>query len=516
MVVDGSAFVEYRMQRIFFVILLVIALAGGAFTPAHAQSTIQVTYDDGRSSDRVQAFRLSGDGDEWFLRANDVARLFKATQFWNASSRKVILGVGRSRFVLTVDTRVVVIDGEPIMLRTPARYDAGFVMVPLEFILEVASHYTSRSFRWDEGSMTLEVGGVGYNVEKIGFQSAQDRTTVTIDVTEPLLYHTDTSTPGLLRLKIYGGRIDTRIFAIREPHGLVDGVRAEQTERDAYLYFDIKRDTRRLRVDRNENPQQLIVVLEKGDLPDIPDVGFEGSMEIVDDAATERRAFKIERVILDAGHGGMDYGKAGAASGLLEKDVNLALARSIKERIEQELGLEVVLTRDDDELVPLRRRTEIANEADGHLFISIHCNSWFSERTGGFEAYFLSPAQSESERALARYENTSAGEPNPNQPAGDVDFILWDLVQNQFINESSAFAEFVQKAMEDRLGIRNRGVKQANFVVLQGAKMPAVLIETAFLSNPSEERLLADPDFLGRVADGIVEAISRLGERYRR
>lgn len=514
------------MQRARRHILFAAAIAAalGAFAAVGvvrvaAQSTIEVVYDDGRPADKMPVFHLSGEEDNWFLRANDVARLFKATQFWNASSRKVILGVGRTRFVLTVDTRVVVIDGEPVMLRTPTRYDAGFVMVPLEFILEVASHYTPRTFVWDEDAMTLKVRGLGYNVSGIEIAAEKDRTTATIDLTEALLYHMDTSTAGLVRLKLYGGRLDPRVVAVHEPRGLVQGVRSEQSERDAFLYFDISRDTKRLRVERKDNPDQLVLVLEKGELPDIPEPGFEGLVEIVDDTAGERRAFDIKTVCIDPGHGGMDYGKVGVRTGLLEKDVNLTLARAIKERIEDQLGLEVILTRDSDELLPLERRTEIANEAGADLFISVHCNSWFSERTGGFEAYFLSPARSESERTLARYENAAGGGGGAaaaHASNGDVDFILWDLVQNQYINESSALAEFLQKAMDGRLGIRNRGVKQANFVVLQGAKMPAVLIETAFLSNPAEEQLLSTEDFQRKVADGVVEAIGRMQERYRR
>jgi N-acetylmuramoyl-L-alanine amidase len=487
-------------------------------SPAAAQRTIDVVYDDGRPAEAMPVYRLDEDGDAWFLRANDVARLFKATQFWNASSRKVVLGVGGTRFILTVDTRVVVIDGEPILLRTPARYDGGFVMVPLEFILEVASHYTPRTFTWDEGDMTLSVRGLGFNVEGVELAAEKDRTTATISLAEPLLYHMDTSTPGLVRLKLYGGRIEARKFTIREARGLVQGVRAEQTERDAFLYFDVSRETKRLRVERKERPQQLVVILEKGELPEIPEPGFEGAVEIVDDTAAERRAFEVKKVAIDPGHGGMDYGKVGVRMGLLEKDVNLQLALAIRDRVEEELGLEVVLTRESDELLALERRTEIANESGADLFISVHCNSWFSERTGGFEAYFLSPALSESERTLARYENAASGGASNAPPSGDsdVDFILWDLVQNQYINESSTFAEFIQKAMEDRIGIRNRGVKQANFVVLRGAMMPAVLIETAFLSNPTEEQLLGDDDFQRKVADGVVEAISRLRERYRR
>jgi len=145
----------------------------------------------------------------------------------------------------------------------------------------------------------------------------------------------------------------------------------------------------------------------------------------------------------------------------------------------------------------------------------MHCNSWFNDQTSGFESYFLSPARSESERALARFENQSGGVVKADAPDEDVQFILWDLVQNAYISESSSLAETIQREMTQRLGLKSRGVKQANFVVLQGAKMPAVLVETAFLSNPAEAGKLTDPDFQRGVADGIVASIRRLQEQYR-
>lgn len=497
------------MKRAIYIGMLLVA------TGALAQTQVTIVYDDGRAPESVGIFTLPDDPGVRFMRANDVARLFRATQFWNASTRKVVLGVGSTRFVLTVDTRVVVIDGEPIMMRSPVRYDSGFVLVPLEFILEIASHYTPRAFLWDESDRTLHVRGLAYNIEDISFASATNRTTVTIRLAEPLLYHMDTGTPGLVRLKLYGGRVDPREFTVRGRRGLVEGVRAEQSERDAFLFLDIDPDTRRLHIDRRENPVGIVLTLEKGELPDIPEPGLEGreTVRIFDESSAERRTMDIEKVCLDPGHGGKDDGKIGV-TGILEKNVNLELALAIKEALERELDLEVILTREDDQLLSLTRRTEIANEAGADVFVSIHCNSWFSERTGGFEAYFLAPARSESERTLARYENAAGGSV-ASGPSGDIDFILWDLVQNEFINESSTLAEYIQKEMDDRLGIRSRGVKQANFTVLQGARMPAVLVETAFLSNPSEEQMLKDPGFHRRVADGMVAAIRKLQERYR-
>jgi N-acetylmuramoyl-L-alanine amidase len=494
------------MKRLLFILALAVLATGGLYAPVGAETTAEVVYDDGRPAERVPLIHVSGDDDVWFLRASDVARLFRATQFWNASSRKIVLGIGRARFVITVDTRVVVVDGEPYMMRTPARYEDGFVLVPMEFMLEIAAQQTPRDFTWDEDARRLTVKGAGFNVTGIKFDTAPTRTTATLTLTEPLVYHVDNSTSGLVRLKLYGARADLRALTTSDAHGLVRGVRAEQTERDAYVTFDVSRDAKQVRVDRSDTPPQITVTLDRNG------AASDSGMVVLDAGAAVRRSFVITKVCIDAGHGGRDHGNEN--NGSAEKDITLAIAKVAAERIHDELGLEVVMTRDDDRLVGLRERTEIANKAKADVFISIHCNSWFNDQTSGFESYFLSPARSESERALARFENQSGGA-KTNAPDDDVQFILWDLVQNAYISESSSLAETIQRQMTSKLGLKSRGVKQANFVVLQGAKMPAVLIETAFLSNPGEAQKLTDPDFQRGVADGIVESIRRMQEQYR-
>ena len=495
-----------RMSRCALGIALLLILVP---ITLHAADTMEVVYDDGRPPERVPLLRVDGD-DSWFVRASDVARLLRATQFWNASSRKIVLGVGKARIVLTVDTRVVVVDGEPVMMRTETRYEDGSVLVPLEFILETASQHTARGFNWDEEGKRLSVGGTGYNVTQVSLSTSGGRTTVSLHMTEPLIYHVDTATPGLVRIKLYGGRVDVRAFTVREERGLVERVRAEQDERDAFVTLDVSREATRLRVDRRDTPPQLDIVLERG----TADEAEEGTIQIVDDGTGGEGQFVIDRICVDAGHGGHDNGKE-SGDGVFEKDVNLALARAIRDRIQEELGLEVVMTRDDDRMVDLFERTEIANTSGCDLFVSVHCNSWFHRGTGGFESYFLSPARDEAGQTLQRFENEGGGGENGGGTGGDLEFILWDLVQNQFIAESSTFAEYIQQEMTSRLGIQSRGVKQAGFVVLQGAKMPAVLLEVAFLSNPAEERLLVDPAFQRRVADGVVASIRKMQDRYR-
>ena len=496
------------------VLLVCIVVPAGVDTAVprsddEPDATLGVVYADGRPTEDVALFRVAEGSEELFLSAYHIARIFKATKYWNPGARKLVLRIGIRRYLFTVDTRVVLVDNEPVLLRVPVRYERGSVMMPLEFISDVLAP----SSRED---IELTIGSPDYNIMDITFEEDDEGTRAVLALTEELLYHVDSETPGLLRLKISGGSLNPLKFTIPEGEGLFNRVRAEQTEHDAYLFFDVKRSAARFRVEFDtggedrEYERRLVIFLEKGELPEIPAVDYAGKrmLEILDDDTRMRWREPLRRIAIDPGHGGIDNGKVGR-SGVKEKDINLEIALLLQDQLLDALGVDVVLTRIEDELVALEGRAEIANAEGADLFISIHCNGWFHPDAGGFETFFLSPARTEDESRLAREENASIQFENPGlspEEADDLDFILWDMVQNEFITESSELSEV--------LDIRNRGVKQAGFKVLKGIQMPAVLIEAAFLSNPEEERLLQDPDFQRRIVRGIVEGIRRFQSRY--
>ncbi|MFN2432797.1 MAG: N-acetylmuramoyl-L-alanine amidase, partial [Gemmatimonadota bacterium] len=226
----------------------------------------------------------------------------------------------------------------------------------------------------------------------------------------------------------------------------------------------------------------------------------------------------IRTVVIDPGHGGRDVGAVGP-SGLFEKDITLEVALALRKELEERGGMRVILTRDRDYFVPLTARTRKANEAGADLFVSIHCNSARSRTGGGFETYFLSEAKTEDERRVARMENASLRFEYPDidpDQLGELNFILWDLAQNEYLRESSSLAALIQDGLADELDLRNRGVKQAGFWVLNGAYMPAILVETAFISNPREERLLASREFQDRLVDGLADSILEYVDLYER
>lgn len=216
-------------------------------------------------------------------------------------------------------------------------------------------------------------------------------------------------------------------------------------------------------------------------------------------------------VVVDAGHGGRDPGARGP-NGTREKDITLALARRVAALLREDPTLEVRMTRDRDTLIALHDRARLANrwkdEGQPALFLSIHCNANESRSEKGFETYFLSEARTADARRVEQFENSAVQyeERSSGDPLG---FILTDLRQNQYLRESSDWAQMIQDALDDVHDGPNRGVKQAGFAVLRGTFMPAVLVEVGFISNRTEEQMLRDPEEQGRLARKLAEAVKR-------
>jgi N-acetylmuramoyl-L-alanine amidase len=201
-------------------------------------------------------------------------------------------------------------------------------------------------------------------------------------------------------------------------------------------------------------------------------------------------------VVIDAGHGGVDPGAVGP-NGTREKMVTLAVARRVAELLRDDPRFEVRMTRDRDTLIALRDRGRMANgwrdEGQPALFLSIHCNAHTSRAETGYETYFLSEARTADARRVQQMEDAAAQYEERPRGTG-LDFILSDLRQNQYLRESSDWAQMIQNRLREVHPGPNRGVKQAGFAVLVGAFMPAVLVEIGFISNRAEESMLADDE----------------------
>lgn len=226
----------------------------------------------------------------------------------------------------------------------------------------------------------------------------------------------------------------------------------------------------------------------------------------------------VLRIVLDPGHGGHDPGAVGRNK-LREKDVNLSVSLLLREMLQKELGVEVLMTRSDDVFVSLASRTKFAMDKKADIFVSIHTNASTNRSAKGIETYYLSTRSTTDSRAVEALENGvvelyEGAEARKKYDA--LDFILSDMSQTEFLDFSNTMATLVQRNMISGSQGRDRGVKQANFYVLRGAFMPAILIEMGFISNLEEEALLANPEYQERLARTIFEGLKRFKHNYDR
>ncbi len=230
-----------------------------------------------------------------------------------------------------------------------------------------------------------------------------------------------------------------------------------------------------------------------------------------------RRNWLLDTIVIDAGHGGKDRG-AVSASGLQEKTVCLDISKRLGRLIQKKMGIKVVYTRDEDVFIPLWKRTRIANESGGKVFISIHANSSHnSTKAKGFETYLLRPGKTEDAIEVAQRENSVIAMEEAAHEYGDFtdeQIILATMAQHEFMKESEYLADVIQQELDKRIQTPNRGVKQAGFYVLVGGSMPNVLVETGFLSNREEAKLLGKSGHRQKIAEGIFNALIDFKDRY--
>lgn len=221
-------------------------------------------------------------------------------------------------------------------------------------------------------------------------------------------------------------------------------------------------------------------------------------------------------VVIDAGHGGHDAGAIGFVKGVKEKDLNLTVAQRVATKIRQEHpDVKVVLTRESDVFLPLQQRADIANKNHADLFISIHTNAAENRKACGAETFILGTDRMEDNLDVAMRENAvmkleadqtvyQGFDPNSIES-----YIIFELMQNQYMDNSLVFAELVQNQFVGTLNRANRGVRQAAFWVLLQSACPSVLVEMGFLSNAEEEKWLASEVGKNSIANGIYTAFKQ-------
>jgi N-acetylmuramoyl-L-alanine amidase len=391
---------------------------------------------------------------------------------WQAEDKLIAILPPRNdagfEVVLTQGNNRVLVNGRAVMLPVAVRFMDNEIYVPSAFLNELFPVQLSRMPQ----------------VLSLSLSHLRDTTVLRVELDTVAYYSSIAVTSTYYRVYF---QADCRIKRL-DPTGLV----------------------RRLDFNQRNGTELLVSTTE----PSVCRIVREGRGITV--RFTPRARRHINTIVIDPGHGGKDPGALGKR--LKEKDVNLDIARRLSKRLKQVTRAEVVLTRDQDQYVSLADRTRLANARQADLYVSIHCNSApDSPSAAGFETFFLSAARTDWERAVMSRENGAldfaVSDSNPAK-AELVGSILRDLAQNEFLKESQELATQVQASTTTWLRGKDRGVKQADFVVLRNAYMPATLVECGFLTNANEERLLGAGDYRERVAialsNGIMNFVTHL------
>ena len=326
--------------------------------------------------------------------------------------------------------------------------------------------------------------------------------------------------PDRLYVDLFGATIEPSQRMLEHKNGLIKTIRTGQfnpttarividvTEKVAYQ-ISPKPKTNEVIVSfySKQIPKSQIVIQDEMSPISLASVNhqfensFNHSISETSPTLAQELGIKVKTIIIDPGHGGKDPG-AVSPHGIMEKDITLDIAHKLKNLLERDGSYNVLLTRENDVFIPLEQRTAFANQHEGDLFISIHVNAHTYSDRDGIETYYLSLSDDDESRAVAAYENRTASSQFSN-----LEELLNKILNKSKIDESVNFAEIVQRNLIDKTRQQDRGVKRAGFVVLIGAKMPSILTEVGFLTNPKDEKLLKNSYYHKFVAQALYSGI---------
>src|SRR5712691_7223336 len=401
------------------------------------------------------------------------------------------------------DSRFGVVRDELIEMPLPPAIIEGRPYVPAQFFRGFLRKAADLEVSWDPVGRVLAVRPTEHTIiaVQLSVANVQGISKVVVTLSGPADYSI------VKEQQAYTIRFKTQIRPPFAVQSYEDPYVGKVTFTGSDLRLDLKTPDVGADAYKLENPFRIVLDLHKvaagpGTLPSI----------VVPTRPVETPG--IHTIVIDPGHGGKEVGAVGPG-GLMEKDATMTLCRRLADNLETKLKTRVILTRTDDSVVPLDQRTAIANQYKADLFLSVHMNAAVVKGAHGSETYFLSlEASDELAKKAAEVENASAKMSAMSTSSTDLKLILWDLAQQEYLNESSRFAADIQEEMNRATNVQSRGVKQAPFKVLVGATMPAALVEVAFITNPDEETKLKTDVFLNSVVTALTTAVERYKTDY--
>ncbi|HHL73703.1 MAG TPA: hypothetical protein ENJ29_14440 [Bacteroidetes bacterium] len=520
-------------------LLFLISATTFAFTqgPSAGERTHQlVARIDGQASYLSASY---ADGDERFpyIPLRELAEILDARYYFSQKTRKGIFYLGQNQLVVTAMNPFILINERVIQMPIPVRYEKeSGLLVPVPFFIDhlarlypgsltVAADVRNSELAYREDSApspaetemiaepadTLKAEKQQVEVLSLSIEQKTNGTLIKIKTSAPVdASHINSRiTRGWFYVDVYGATIDTLSVGISNESRFIREIVPVHLPQMAQLSFRLAGKLKQRKVFTDSRNNLILVSLTTEE---------KVSADVLKSLEEERKKWLIDTIVIDPGHGGRDPGAIGP-TGVYEKDVTLDIARHLKRLIERNSDMRVVMTREEDRFIPLQARTHLANQEQGKLFISIHANSNKNPAVHGLTTYFLGQAKTEEALEVARRENAVINyeqDRSAYEEFNAENFILLSMAQNSYQQESEELAALVQQETTKKTGSKNRGVKQAGYYVLIGASMPNILVETAFISNRREEKLLKSYKFQKNIAEGIFNSLMLFKKKYER
>jgi N-acetylmuramoyl-L-alanine amidase len=456
-----------------------------------------------------------------YVSAFDLAEALNYQTYFNHEKKKLVIYLPNNRVVIASDNPFVLIDSKPLQMPLPALWKSNEIYIPLLYLVTLINQFSNLSLTYNENLQELRIGRERFNVAGVDIDAKKNGVVIRIRTSRRFKdgeISMDTRFDWL-HVDLYGGTGDVDLITRTPRTGHVREVKAFQFKDILSIAFRLRPQPVSKNIYQEKNTNEVVVILRyQEDLAETDIKEAEQEVPVEDEVQKqleqERKRWLIDTVVIDAGHGGQDPGAIGHKK-VREKDITLAVALKLGDLIERNMpGVRVVYTRKDDQFIELRRRTQIANENNAKIFISIHANSNRSKHASGFETYILGQEKGEMAREVAQKENSviQFESPGSQQHYEGINRILVGMAHSAFMKQSEHLAEKVQEDMNRRLrslNMNNRGVKQAHFWVMVGASMPSILVEIGFLTNSYDARILRTAAYQQQIAEGIFHGLQK-------
>ncbi|MBK7090807.1 MAG: N-acetylmuramoyl-L-alanine amidase [bacterium] len=443
-----------------------------------------------------------------YISAADIFGALQARGRWDEKTSTFTATLSGHAIEFSKGNSFCTVDDHPYNLVHSPIFSVDDLYLPVVPISYLLSDVLERVVTYDKKRGALVASNRGYNIVGASLQEKVNGDLLEIMLTRKLEFEVFISEGNWINITIPGGLVDARDFGMDRKSEKIITTRSFQFDNAAQVSIQMRQNVVRFHTNYASDPHRIQISLENSDFLDA--VSDTGEILRHDDFNP------IDIIVIDAGHGGEHDGAIGR-NGLREKDVTLDIALRLEKLLRDSKKVQPVLTRRDDVTVGLEDRARMANDAQGDLFVSIHANSSEERNASGSETYFLAAAKSDEARITELLENSdfeAATSDAPRKGKEELDFIIMDLLQTEYLSQSQQLAEVVQDEMRKNLNIRSRGINQAGFRVLNHVRMPSVLVEVAFISNKIEERLLGQEDFRQTAAESVFAGLMRFIERY--